>query len=154
MMHRNPVRGKLIMGACAALLLTRIASADFPYEPLKVLGPIPTDFKKISDYVSAEGEIDAYYKGGTSCLKARTEVYERLRNWRDNYHHSINRAFRNSEKEAGKEKEATKDSKRKKQIGEWETKLSVANAKMASQIDDEYAAAVKKVHFKIPCSGK
>ena len=152
MLRVIPGRGKLIMVWCATLVLARIAAADFPYEPVKVLGPIPTDFKKINDYLPAESWIDP--KVGKSCLSARTAAYENLRNWRDNYHHSMGRALRNSIKEAENEKAATKDPKRKKQIGEWETKLSEAVAKMNQQIDQEYEAAVKKVHFRIPCSGK
>jgi hypothetical protein len=69
-------------------------------------------------------------------------------------HAKLGDLYRNSEREWDKEHNATKDPKRIKQLGEWETKLGEAFAKMNTQVDEEYQAAVNQVHFKIPCPGE
>jgi uncharacterized FlaG/YvyC family protein len=67
---------------------------------------------------------------------------------------TLGESYRSAQKESEKQKNATKDPQKKKQLGRWESELSETVAKMSEQIDQEYEAAVKQVHFKISCSGK
>ena len=163
MSDTNLRRGKLIPSACAALWLTCMVGAALPAEPLessfKVLGPIPSDFKHSGFYRSAADFYDPYGHlsdifGSRGCLSARAYVYRNLKDWQYNMHARLGENVRHAIKNAEKEKAATKDPKRKKQIGEWEGRLSVAVQKMYQQIDDEYPAEIKNVHFSIRCSNK
>ena len=151
--------GKLIAGACAALLLTCMVGAALPAEQLKssfkVLGPIPSRIEDTDIFLlHADDNYDPTQLKGGNCLKSRSLVYDGLKSWQHSLHARLGEDKRHAIKNAEAEKAATKDPKRKKQIGEWETRLSVAVEKMNKQIDDEYEAAIKKVHFRIPCSGK
>jgi len=155
----NTRRRILTATGCAALFLLYMASAVLPEESrqstFKVLGPIPSRIQDTELYlVPADRNYDPAGLKGENCLKARSAVYDGLKHWQQSLHAKLGKAYRTAQKESEKEKAATKDPKRKKQIGEWETKLSINVHQMNKQIDDEYAAAVKKVHFKIPCSGK
>lgn len=165
MYSMNTRRRILIAAACAALLATNVGGTALAAErfesSFEVLGPIPTDIKNIyyeSTLTGRRGRADEVFdapflKMGT-CLKARSGAYDELKFWQRTMHADLGQNVRHAIKNAEAEKAATKDPKRKKQIGEWETRLSVAAQRLHQQIDDEYAAAVKKVHFNIPCSRK
>jgi hypothetical protein len=150
----------LIATACGTLLLLYIARAvsmeASGENPFEVLGPIPSDIKKTRIYLNLDQVYDDPNKGykGPDCLRYRSAVYDDLKGLQREMHATLGQNFRHAIKEAEKEKAATKDPKRKKQIGEWETKLSVAVQQMNKQIDQDYEAAVKKVHFKVRCSDK
>ena len=158
----NTPREILIAAVCAALLLICLAGAALSAEQLessfKVLGPIPSNTSDLSllfAHPEDPGQIFERAKfSDRGCLGARSDAYDRLKFWQREMHASLGKNVRRAIKNAEAEKAATKDPKRKKQIGEWETRLSVASQKLFQQIDDEYEAAVKQVHYKIPCSGK
>ena len=162
MLDVNIRRRILIAAACAALWLTCMAGAALPAEQLessfKVLGPIPSNTSDLSllfAHPEDPGQIFERAKSSDrGCLRARSDAYDRLKFWQREMHASLGKNVRRAIKNAEAEKAATKDPKRKKQIGEWETRLSVASQKLFQQIDDENEAAVKQVHFKIPCPAK
>jgi Skp family chaperone for outer membrane proteins len=135
-----------------------LASAVMPEDSayVKPLSPIPTEIKDLSFYESPDSAYSAaaLMDSQKSCLRARSAAYQQLRAWQNAMHAKLGDLYRNSERQWDKEYNATKDPKLKKQLGEWQTKLSEAFAKMNQQVDQEYQTAVNQVHFKIPCSGK
>ncbi len=133
-----------------------MARAALPAESsssaFKVLGPIPKDIKNYGYYSPPENYYDAdRFKSIHGCLKARSFAYDQLKLWQRDMQRRLGRDFRAAEKESAAAKVATKDAKRKKQIGEWEGQLSVNVRQMANQIDEEYQSAVKRVHFQVTC---
>ena len=118
MSHTNPVRGKLIAGACAALLLMCMASAALPAEPrestFKVLGPIPSRIENTNILrVHADDNYDPNALKGKNCLQGRSAAYDGLKSWQHSMHADLGKAYREAQKESEKEKAATKDPKRK-----------------------------------------